>query len=219
MIPLGTLRSSIVGCLTGLNHAPPHAPREAPPSPCEEFISRSEMSTFGTVTLPDYQGAGIGNALSNFVASLWKGLGYRALRATTHPAMIASRQRSGLWRMTRRPSLALRPRRRPPGPRHHALDRRLRVHRPAAAGVRSAGAFYDVRSVAKQSSALDRSLVALSQGSPKGLRPTRQPDTFSPFARSIGARMRHPLWGRAAFVPGMPPGARGSNKELQPQAS
>ena len=185
--------------------------------PGGEFISRSEMSTF--VTLPDYQGAGIGNALSNFVAPYWKGLGYRALRATTHPAMIASRQRSGLWRMTRRPSLALRPRRRPPGPRHHALDRRLRVHRPAAAGVRSAGAFYDVRSVAKQSSALDRSLVALSQGSPKRLSPTRQPDTFSPFARSIGARMRHPLWGRAAFVPGMPPGARGSNKELQPQAS
>ena len=59
------------------------------------------------MTLPDYQGAGIGNALSNFVASLWKGLGYRALRATTHPAMIASRQRSGLWRLTRRPSFAL----------------------------------------------------------------------------------------------------------------
>ena len=59
-----------------------------------------------TVTLPDYQGAGIGNALSAFVAALWKGLGYRALSTTTHPAMIAARQRSGLWRMTRRPSFA-----------------------------------------------------------------------------------------------------------------
>jgi GNAT superfamily N-acetyltransferase len=59
-----------------------------------------------TVTLPDYQGAGIGNALSAFVAGLWKGLGYRALSTTTHPAMIAARQRSGLWQMTRRPSFA-----------------------------------------------------------------------------------------------------------------
>jgi hypothetical protein len=61
-----------------------------------------------TVTLPDYQGAGIGNALSAFVAALWKGLGYRALSTTTHPAMIAGRRRSGLWRMTRRPSFAVR---------------------------------------------------------------------------------------------------------------
>jgi ABC-type Mn2+/Zn2+ transport system ATPase subunit len=59
-----------------------------------------------TVTLPDYQGVGIGNALSAFVASLWKGLGYRALSTTTHPAMIAARSRSPLWRMTRRPSFA-----------------------------------------------------------------------------------------------------------------
>ena len=59
-----------------------------------------------TVTLPDYQGVGIGNALSAFVASLWKGLGCRALSTTTHPAMIAARCRSPLWRMTRRPSFA-----------------------------------------------------------------------------------------------------------------
>jgi ABC-type lipoprotein export system ATPase subunit/GNAT superfamily N-acetyltransferase len=59
-----------------------------------------------TVTLPDYQGAGIGNALSALVASLWKGLGYRALSTTTHPAMIAARRRSPLWRLTRKPSFA-----------------------------------------------------------------------------------------------------------------
>jgi ABC-type lipoprotein export system ATPase subunit len=59
-----------------------------------------------TVTLPDYQGAGIGNALSALAASLWKGLGYRALSTTTHRAMIVSRCRSPLWRMTRRPSFA-----------------------------------------------------------------------------------------------------------------
>jgi GNAT superfamily N-acetyltransferase len=59
-----------------------------------------------TVTLPDYQGAGIGNAFSALVASLWKGLGYRALSTTTHPAMIAARRRSPYWRLTRQPSFA-----------------------------------------------------------------------------------------------------------------
>jgi hypothetical protein len=59
-----------------------------------------------TVTLPDYQGVGIGNALSALVASLWKGLGYRALSTTTHPAMIAARRRSSLWRQTRQRSFA-----------------------------------------------------------------------------------------------------------------
>jgi GNAT superfamily N-acetyltransferase len=59
-----------------------------------------------TVVLPDYQGAGIGHALSTFVASVWTGLGLRATSTTGHPAFIASRQRSPLWRMTRRPGLA-----------------------------------------------------------------------------------------------------------------
>lgn len=59
-----------------------------------------------TVTLPDYQGVGIGFALSSFCASLWKALGYRALSTTTHPAFIAARCRSKEWRMTRKPSFA-----------------------------------------------------------------------------------------------------------------
>jgi GNAT superfamily N-acetyltransferase/ABC-type ATPase involved in cell division len=58
-----------------------------------------------TVTLPDFQGVGIGNALSDAVASLWRGLGYRALSTTTHPAMIASRRRSPNWRLRRAPGL------------------------------------------------------------------------------------------------------------------
>src|ERR1700724_624701 len=59
-----------------------------------------------TVTLPDYQGVGIGNALSALIASLWRGLGCRAISTTTHPAMIRSRLASSLWRMHRKPSLA-----------------------------------------------------------------------------------------------------------------
>lgn len=59
-----------------------------------------------TVTLPDFQGVGIGNALSDFMGSLWRGLGYRAISTTTHPAMIQCRKRSRHWRLKRKPSLA-----------------------------------------------------------------------------------------------------------------
>jgi GNAT superfamily N-acetyltransferase len=59
-----------------------------------------------TVTLPDYQGVGIGHALSCFCASLYKARGYRALSTTTHPAFIGARLRSPQWRMIRAPSMA-----------------------------------------------------------------------------------------------------------------
>ena len=59
-----------------------------------------------TVTLPDYQGAGIGAALSTILAGMWRALGFRALSTTTHPALIRSRQRSPHWHMRRAPSLA-----------------------------------------------------------------------------------------------------------------
>src|SRR5262249_5680702 len=38
-----------------------------------------------TVVLPDYQGVGIGQAVAGLIASLWRGLGWRALSTTTHP--------------------------------------------------------------------------------------------------------------------------------------
>src|SRR5262249_3313940 len=50
-----------------------------------------------TVTLPDFQGIGIGNAFANTIAAMWKCFGYRAVSTTTHPAMIAYRHRSSLW--------------------------------------------------------------------------------------------------------------------------
>lgn len=59
-----------------------------------------------TVTLPDYQGVGIGNLVSATAASLWKGLGYRARSTTTHPALIRSRLGSPHWRLCRAPSFA-----------------------------------------------------------------------------------------------------------------
>ncbi len=62
-----------------------------------------------TVTLPDYQGVGIGFAVSTFIASVFAAQGYRATSVTTHPAFIASRKRSPLWRMYRQPSMCARP--------------------------------------------------------------------------------------------------------------
>jgi ABC-type ATPase involved in cell division/GNAT superfamily N-acetyltransferase len=59
-----------------------------------------------TVTLPDFQGVGIGMTLSDFCASLWKALGQRVTSTTTHPAFKAARLRSPRWRMVRPPSLA-----------------------------------------------------------------------------------------------------------------
>jgi ABC-type molybdenum transport system ATPase subunit/photorepair protein PhrA/GNAT superfamily N-acetyltransferase len=51
-----------------------------------------------TVTLPDYQGVGIGRALVDTIASMWAGLGYSAYSRTAHPAEMRSRIQSPHWR-------------------------------------------------------------------------------------------------------------------------
>jgi ABC-type lipoprotein export system ATPase subunit len=59
-----------------------------------------------TVCLPDFQGIGIGNALSNFIAAAYSGVRGRSYTSVTaNPAMVAYRARSTLWAMTRKPSL------------------------------------------------------------------------------------------------------------------
>jgi hypothetical protein len=70
-----------------------------------------------TVTLPDYQGVGIGMAVSNFCASLYTALGQRATSTTSHPAFIAARRRSPDWRVIRSPALGI-GRSKIPGLRH-----------------------------------------------------------------------------------------------------
>jgi hypothetical protein len=65
------------------------------------------------VCLPDYQGVGIGNALSEFVAQLFVSLGKPYFSTTSHPAMIQHRLKSTHWRMRRTPSLC---------GRHRGLD-------------------------------------------------------------------------------------------------
>lgn len=56
------------------------------------------------VCLPDFQGVGIGNAMSEFVASLFVVAGKPYTSVTSHPAMIHHRARSANWRMSRSPS-------------------------------------------------------------------------------------------------------------------
>lgn len=57
-----------------------------------------------TVCLPDYQGIGIGNALSDYVASMVRGFDCRYVSITSHPAMMHSRAKSDKWRMIAKPN-------------------------------------------------------------------------------------------------------------------
>lgn len=58
-----------------------------------------------TVCLPDFQGVGIGNAMSEYVASLYRTGGKPYFSTTSHPGMILHRKNSSKWRMLRAPSL------------------------------------------------------------------------------------------------------------------
>ncbi len=57
-----------------------------------------------TVTLPDYQGLGIGNRLSEYVGEWLYSEGKQFRSVTSHPAMIGHRYRSRNWIMNRKPS-------------------------------------------------------------------------------------------------------------------
>lgn len=54
-----------------------------------------------TVVLPDYQGVGIGNAVSEWLGSFVTASGYRFMSTTSHPAMIRHRHKSPLWHVGR----------------------------------------------------------------------------------------------------------------------
>jgi ABC-type dipeptide/oligopeptide/nickel transport system ATPase subunit/GNAT superfamily N-acetyltransferase len=56
-----------------------------------------------TVVLPDFQGVGIGNKLSELVAAAYASTGKPYTSTTTHPAMMKYRAKSNLWHMMRAP--------------------------------------------------------------------------------------------------------------------
>jgi GNAT superfamily N-acetyltransferase len=71
------------------------------PHPKSKNIKREHR----TVCLPDYQGVGIGNAVSDAVAQICRASGFRYLSISSHPAMIASRNKSKNWKMITKPNI------------------------------------------------------------------------------------------------------------------
>lgn len=53
------------------------------------------------VTLPDYQGVGIGTTALNWIANMYKNKGYRVSITTTTPALIHSFNKSNDWILKR----------------------------------------------------------------------------------------------------------------------
>ena len=88
-----------------------------------------------TVCLPDFQGVGIGNAVSNFVAKVMKGRGYVYSSTTSNPAMIRHRLQSPLWRMHKAPGLN----KQDGGERHRYQNRMKRASNRLTAGFRYVG--------------------------------------------------------------------------------
>ncbi len=84
-----------------------------------------------TVCLPDFQGVGIGHALSEFVAAMHRATGKRYCSVTSHPGMIAHRVRSPLWELRRAPSLG-----------HRTEGKHATFNRTAALGRLTAGFQY-----------------------------------------------------------------------------
>lgn len=91
---------------------------------CGNNTDKDAKREHRTVVLPDFQGVGIGNRLSEFCASIWRGLGHSVFSTTGHPAMIRYRSASPLWRRLRlgQVSESLRPKERRHGTRN-AADR------------------------------------------------------------------------------------------------
>jgi len=67
------------------------------PHPSSRILKREHR----TVVLPDFQGIGIGNRLSEFVAKIYVNLGYRFISTTSAPSMIKYRSNSKNWRCHR----------------------------------------------------------------------------------------------------------------------
>jgi hypothetical protein len=71
------------------------------PHPDTDHIRREHR----LVCLPDFQGVGIGNALSHYMGSVLRGIGLRYYSRSSHPGVIASRAKSLKWRMKSKPAL------------------------------------------------------------------------------------------------------------------
>ena len=90
-------------CFVGLMNGVPVAFAASLPQPHQ--TAKNIWKGHRTVVLPDYQGVGIGNAVSEAVAQYHLDQGKRYRSVTSHPAMVAHRIRSKKWIMVRGPSM------------------------------------------------------------------------------------------------------------------
>lgn len=67
-------------------------------------IAARAMCEHRLVVLPDFQGVGLGNRMSEFIAGVSAATGTRYQSITTHPALIHSRAKHSCWDMTRKPT-------------------------------------------------------------------------------------------------------------------
>ena len=88
-------------CLVGCVEGKPAAFSAAVPQ--IGFVKMRRESR--VVVLPDFQGVGIGNRLSELHGALWRAVGVRFRAVASHPAVVAHRARSPLWLMDRAPSI------------------------------------------------------------------------------------------------------------------
>ena len=107
-------------CFVGLVNDEPAAFTAVLPFP---HPTASGWREHRTVCLPDFQGVGVGNAMSEFVASLYAARGKPYYSTTSHPAMIRHRANSPSWVLTRKPSLGGRDARRSLMRKSTAIDR------------------------------------------------------------------------------------------------
>ena len=111
---------------TSIDHEPPRPAAFVAALPFPHPI-RPGWREHRCVCLPEFQGVGIGNALSEFVAALFVSTGKPYFSTTSHPAMIRHRARSPLWKLRRKPSFTT---------QHRGLG-----HECAGAGTRLTAAF------------------------------------------------------------------------------
>jgi len=70
------------------------------PHPSDRTYKREHR----TVVLPDFQGVGLGNRISEWLGKKLTREGWRFISTTSHPAMILHRYKSSLWRVSRKMS-------------------------------------------------------------------------------------------------------------------
>ena len=99
---LNTSLATFCHCFVGLVDGEPATFTAAVPFP---HPKRPGWREHRTVCLPDYQGVGLGNAMSEYIAGVFRAtfLPYRSV--TSHPAMIAHRMKSPLWKAIRAPGI------------------------------------------------------------------------------------------------------------------